>query len=227
MSAIATIEQLEAIYGFPNDASTVKVADRVTPRYRTLIEKSPFAALATCGPEGLDCSPRGDLPGFVRIHDEKTLMMPDRRGNNRCDSLRNIVRDPRAALLFLIPGSGSTLRVNGRAQVSADPGLLDTFKMDGKAPRTVVVMTVFPMRARHRPSRSLESRQAGRSPDPADTRPDPGRHERQHGGRRKIRSGMAGARAANDVVRGYPAARILMTGQAGQGIFARTGTRLA
>ena len=84
MSVIATIEQLEAIYGFPNDASTVKVADRVTPPYRALIDKSPFAALATGGPEGLDCSPRGDLPGFVRIHDEKTLMMPDRRGNNRC-----------------------------------------------------------------------------------------------------------------------------------------------
>ena len=85
MSVIATIEQLEAIYGVPNDASTVKVADRITPPYRVLIDKSPFAALATCGPEGLDCSPRGNLPGFVRIHDEKTLMMPDRRGNNRCD----------------------------------------------------------------------------------------------------------------------------------------------
>src|SRR3954447_16180415 len=142
MSVIATIEQLEAIYGYPNDASTVKVADRVTPSYRVLIEKSPFAALATCGPEGLDCSPRGDLAGFVRIHDEKTLMMPDRRGNNRCDSLRNIVRDPRVALLFLIPGSGSTLRVNGRAQVSAEPELLTSFRMDGKAPRTVIVMTV-------------------------------------------------------------------------------------
>ena len=142
MSVIATIEQLEAIYGFPNDASTVKVADRVTPRYRILIEKSPFAALATCGPEGLDCSPRGDLPGFVRIHDEKTLMMPDRRGNNRCDSLRNIVRDTRVALLFLIPASGSTLRINGRAQVSADPALCESFTIDGKAPRTVVVMTV-------------------------------------------------------------------------------------
>jgi hypothetical protein len=142
MSVIATIEQLEAIYGHPNDASTVKVADRVTPAYRVLIDKSPFAALATCGPEGLDCSPRGDLSGFVRIPDEKTLMMPDRRGNNRVDSLRNIVRDPRIALLFLIPGSGSTLRVNGRAQVSTDPDLLASFKVDGKAPRTVVVMTV-------------------------------------------------------------------------------------
>src|SRR6202012_229114 len=142
MSVIATIEQLEAIYGAPNDASTVKVADRVTPLYRVLIEKSPFAALATAGPEGLDCSPRGDLPVFVRIHDDKTLMMPDRRGNNRIDSLRNIVRDPRIALLFLIPGSGSTLRINGRAHVSAEPELLALFKVEGKMPRTVVVMTV-------------------------------------------------------------------------------------
>lgn len=142
MSIVATIEQLEAIYGFPNNASTVKVADRVTAPYRILIEKSPFAALATCGPEGIDCSPRGDLPGFVRIQDERTLMMPDRRGNNRCDSLRNIVRDPRVALLFLIPGSGSTLRVNGRAQVSAEPELLMSFTFEGKTPRTVIVMTV-------------------------------------------------------------------------------------
>jgi uncharacterized protein len=142
MSIIATIEQLEAIYRQPNDASTVKVADRVTPQYRVLIDKSPFAALATCGPEGLDCSPRGDQAGFVRVHDEKTLMMPDRRGNNRVDSLRNIVRDPRVALLFLIPGAGSTLRVNGRARVSADAGLLASFRMEGKAPRTVIVMTV-------------------------------------------------------------------------------------
>jgi PPOX class probable FMN-dependent enzyme len=142
VTVIATIEQLDAIYGCPGDASIVKVAGRVTPHYRILIEKSPFAALATAGPEGLDCSPRGDLPGFVRIHDEKTLMMPDRRGNNRVDSLRNIVRDPRIALLFLIPGSGSTLRINGRAHLSADPDLLASFRMEGKAPRTVIVMAV-------------------------------------------------------------------------------------
>jgi uncharacterized protein len=142
MSVVATIEQLEAIYGFPGESSTVKVADRITSSYRVLIEKSPFAALATSGPEGLDCSPRGDLPGFVRIHDDKTLMMPDRRGNNRVDSLRNIVRDPKVALLFLIPGSGSTLRVNGRAHVSAEPDLLASFKVEGKMPRTVIVMTV-------------------------------------------------------------------------------------
>jgi uncharacterized protein len=142
MSIIATIEELEAIYGHPNDASTVKVAGRITPPYRILIEKSPFAALATAGPEGLDCSPRGDLPGFVRIHDEKTLMMPDRRGNNRIDSLRNIVRDPRVALLFLISGSGNTLRVNGCAHLSRDADLLASFKVDGKAPRSIIILTV-------------------------------------------------------------------------------------
>jgi uncharacterized protein len=139
---IETVEQLEAIYGHPNEASTVKVAGRVTPQYRALIEKSPFAALATSGPEGLDCSPRGDLPGFVHIHDDKTLLMPDRRGNNRIDSLRNIVRDPRVALLFLIPGSGSTLRVNGHANVSIDGELLASFAVEDKAPRSVIVMTV-------------------------------------------------------------------------------------
>jgi uncharacterized protein len=142
MSIIRTAEELEEIYGHPNDASTVKVADRVTPPYRILIEKSPFAALATAGPEGLDCSPRGDLAGFVRIHDDKTLMMPDRRGNNRIDSLRNIVRDPRIALLFLIPGCSNTLRVNGHAHLSCDAELLASFKVDGKAPRSVIVMTV-------------------------------------------------------------------------------------
>ena len=142
MSIVATIDELEAIYGFPGETSTAKVADRVTPSYRALIERSPFAVLATCGPEGLDCSPRGDVAGFVRIHDEKTLMMPDRHGNNRIDSLRNIVRDPRIALLFLIPGSGNTLRLNGRAFVSVDFELLSSFEMDGKAPRSVIVITI-------------------------------------------------------------------------------------
>src|ERR1700753_645943 len=142
MSVVTSIAQLEAIYGHPGESSTVKVAGYITPSYRVLIEKSPFATLATSGPEGLDCSPRGDLPGFVRIHDDRTLMMPDRRGNNRVDSLRNIVRDPKGALLFLIPGAGSTLRVNGRAHVSAEPELLASFKVEGKMPRTVIVMTV-------------------------------------------------------------------------------------
>jgi PPOX class probable FMN-dependent enzyme len=142
MSVIETVAQLEAIYGVTNDASTVKVADHVTPLYRVFLEKAPFAALATIGPEGIDCSPRGDLPGFVRIHDPKTLMLPDRRGNNRVDSLRNIVRDPRVSLMFLIPGSGNAVRVNGRAHLSIDPELLASFKVEGKAPRSVMVMKV-------------------------------------------------------------------------------------
>lgn len=142
MTVIATIEALEAIYGVPNEASTVKEADRITPQYRALIEASPFVALATAGPEGLDCSPRGDDGQVVRIKDERTILMPDRRGNNRCDSLRNIVRDSRVALLFLIPGSGNTLRINGRAEVSIAPELLASFVVQGQAPRSVVVITV-------------------------------------------------------------------------------------
>src|SRR5579872_4367694 len=142
MPIVKTIAELEAIYGFPAETSTVKEVDRITPHYRAFIDASPFVVLATSGPEGLDCSPRGDVPGFVRIQDDKTLLMPDRRGNNRVDSLRNIVRDPRVALLFLIPGSGTTLRVNGRAHLCTDPDLLASFKTEGKAPRTVIVMTV-------------------------------------------------------------------------------------
>jgi uncharacterized protein len=142
MTFISTISDLEALYGEPLQASIAKETDRVVPVYRALIEASPFATLATRGPEGLDCSPRGDGPGFVRVADEKTLLLPDRRGNNRLDSLRNIVHDPQVALLFLIPGVGETLRVNGRAVVSTDPALLDSFAVDGKAPRTVVVITV-------------------------------------------------------------------------------------
>ena len=139
---LTTIAQLEALYGQPGEASTVKEIDRITPHYRAYIEASPFASLATSGPEGLDCSPRGDRPGFVRVADEKTLMLPDRRGNNRIDSLRNIVRDPRVALLFLIPGVGNTLRVNGRAHLSVAPDLLASFAVDEKAPRSVTVIEV-------------------------------------------------------------------------------------
>ena len=139
---LRTEAELEAIYGRPVEASTVKEVNWITPHYRAYIEASPYAALATSGPEGLDCSPRGDRPGFVRVHDEKTLMLPDRRGNNRIDSLRNIVRDPRVALLFLIPGVGNTLRVNGRAHLSVAPALLESFAVEDKAPRSVMVMEV-------------------------------------------------------------------------------------
>ena len=142
MTTIDTIEQLEALYGRPGPPSLVKEVPRITAHYATFIAASPFVSLATSGPEGLDCTPRGDLPGFVRIHDETTLMMPDRRGNNRVDSLRNIIRDPRVGLLFLVPGSGTTLRVNGRASLSIEPDLLASFAVDGKAPRSVIVVAV-------------------------------------------------------------------------------------
>jgi PPOX class probable FMN-dependent enzyme len=139
---IETVEALEAIYGTPNLASTAKVADRITPEYARLIAASPFMVLATVGPEGLDASPRGDAHGLVRIDGDRSLLLPDRRGNNRVDSLRNIVRDPRVGLLFLIPGSGTTLRVNGRAYLSIEPDLLDSFAVDGAPPRSVAVIAV-------------------------------------------------------------------------------------
>ncbi len=138
--SITTIEELNQIYGEPVLASTAKVADRVTPLYRKLIEAAPFCALATAGPEGLDCSPRGDRETCLHIADEKTLMIPDRRGNNRIDSLRNIVRDPRVALMLLIPGSGSTLRINGSASLTTDPALLEELATEGKQPRCVIVI---------------------------------------------------------------------------------------
>jgi PPOX class probable FMN-dependent enzyme len=139
---ITTIEQLEAHYGQPSGAAVFKEIDHINAQYRAFIEAAPFFALATVGPEGVDCSPRGDAPGFVRVADERTLMIPDRRGNNRIDSLRNIVRDPRVSLLFLIPGVGETFRVIGRASISTDPALLETFVFAGKTPRAVIVVTV-------------------------------------------------------------------------------------
>ena len=138
---ISTMEELDAIYGAPVSAARIKEIDYISDHYRTFIEASPFMVLATVGPEGLDCSPRGDPRGFVRIVDRHTLMIPDRRGNNRVDSLRNIVRDPRVALLFLIPGVGETMRVNGRAVLSTDLALRESFVMQGKAPACVIVVT--------------------------------------------------------------------------------------
>jgi PPOX class probable FMN-dependent enzyme len=133
--------ELEAIYGQPAGPAVIKEIDHISEHYRRFIELSPFVVLATSGPEGLDCTPRGDPPGFVRVVDERTVMMPDRRGNNRIDSLRNIVRDPRVALLFLIPGAGRTLRINGRAAISTNAELCASFEMEGKLPRSVIVVT--------------------------------------------------------------------------------------
>ncbi|MEM7068050.1 MAG: pyridoxamine 5'-phosphate oxidase family protein [Pseudomonadota bacterium] len=140
MTRVSTVEELEAIYGKPGKTSLVKEVPEIIPQYREFIEASPFCSLATCGPEGLDCSPRGDVPGFVRVHNERTLMMPDRRGNNRVDSLKNIVRDPRVGLCFLIPGSKNALRVNGEAHLSVTPEIKASFAIDGKEPRSVIVI---------------------------------------------------------------------------------------
>ncbi|CAN7557229.1 pyridoxamine 5'-phosphate oxidase family protein [Variovorax sp. LjRoot290] len=140
--AIETLAQLEALFGHAGEASIKKEVPYLHPSYQALIAASPFAVFATCNPGGLDASPRGDPPGFVAVQDEKTLLMPERRGNNRIDSLRNIVADPRVALLFLIPGVGETLRVNGRAGITVAPDLLERFAVDGKEPQCVVVIRV-------------------------------------------------------------------------------------
>jgi PPOX class probable FMN-dependent enzyme len=139
---VASIAQLEQLYGTPVDTSLIKVTAQITPLQREYIEASPFVVLASNGPEGVDCSPRGDAPGFVRVVDANTLHLPDRRGNNRLDSLRNIVRDPRVSLLFLVPGIGVTFRVIGRAVLRTSPALRERYAVDGKSPTTVIEVTV-------------------------------------------------------------------------------------
>jgi uncharacterized protein len=142
MTILKSVEDLESHYGTIGEASLVKEISHLSPAYRRIIESSSFCALSTCGPEGLDCSPRGDDGMVVRIQDEKTLLMPDRRGNNRIDSLRNIVRDPRVSLMFMVPGWNNVLRINGKAQISVAPNLLATFEKEGKQPRSVIVVTI-------------------------------------------------------------------------------------
>ena len=138
---VTSIEQLEALYVEPYGPAKAKEIDYIHPHYRSMIAASPFLVLCTSGPGGLDSSPRGDPAGFVQVLDDKTLLIPDRRGNNRADSLRNIIGDPRVALLFLIPGVGITLRVNGTAVISVDPALRDRFPVRGTLPRSVIVVT--------------------------------------------------------------------------------------
>lgn len=140
---IASLDDLARAYPNPSaPASVFKEIDHVDENYAALIAASPFFVLATVGPEGLDCSPRGDLPGFVTVRDAKTLLIPDRKGNNRLDSLGNILFDDRIGMLFLIPGYGETLRVNGRADLSCDPGLCACFEMAGKLPASVMIVHV-------------------------------------------------------------------------------------
>ena len=140
-STVRTLAELEALYETPVVTSLLKEVDHLTPLHREYIEASPFVIIATSGPDGLDCSPRGDPAGFVRVVDERTLLIPDRRGNNRLDTLRNLVVDPRVGLLFLIPGIGTTLRVNGTVELTTDIELRQSYEMQGKLPTTVLVVT--------------------------------------------------------------------------------------
>ena len=139
---IKDLAELEAIYGTPGKASLIKVASHLTPLYRKWIMASRLCIVSTIGPEGTDGSPRGDDGPVVRDQDEKTLLLPDWRGNNRTDTLRNIVRDGRISLMFMVPGSNNVIRVNGMAVVSLDPDLLTQFSQKGRQPRGVVVITI-------------------------------------------------------------------------------------
>ena len=202
MTILKTVEQLEALYGRPGETSLVKELDRIIPEYAAFIEASPFVALATAGPEGLDCSPRGDLAGFVRIEDERTLLMPDRHGTTRTDSLRNIVRDGMLGLLFLLPGSGTRPRqrpcrasvaqfarvVHRRGQAAA----LD----DRHRGRAVYFHTPAPSTARNFKSGRRTSIRIA-----ADAGRDPCVRQRQPDRRRGLRPCLAGAGEENDVVR--------------------------
>jgi PPOX class probable FMN-dependent enzyme len=142
MEYLTDVAQLEAVYGTPGEASLVKVANQLTPTYRKWIEASRFCVVSTVGPEGVDGSPRGDDGPVVLELDEVTLAMPDWRGNNRMDSLRNIVRDPRIALMFMVPGSDNVVRVNGEAKVTFDDDLRSRFTDKGRLPRSVVVIKI-------------------------------------------------------------------------------------
>lgn len=141
MATIRTVQELAALYDTPRETAVTKEVDRLTDLHRSYVEASPFVLLATSGPEGPDCSPRGDAPGFVRVVDERTLLLPDRRGNNRLDTLRNIVVDGRIGLLFLVPGVDVTLRVNGTAELSTDQALRESLAVRGALPTTVLVVT--------------------------------------------------------------------------------------
>ena len=141
-TVVTSIEHLESIYGDIVPAALTKELDHLIPETRAYVEASPFVVVATSGPGGLDASPRGDPAGFVRVEDDRTLLLPDRRGNQRVDTLRNVVMDPRIALLFLVPGVGVTLRVNGTAVVTTDDDLRRSFAMGDKVPATVAVVTI-------------------------------------------------------------------------------------
>jgi len=139
---VADVAALEALYGTPGKASLIKVAPQLTPRYRKWIMASRLCIVSTAGPEGTDGSPRGDDGPVVQELDPKTLLLPDWRGNNRIDTLRNIVADGRISLMFMVPGSNNVVRVNGTAVVSVDPDLIGRFDLKGRPPHSVIVVTI-------------------------------------------------------------------------------------
>jgi PPOX class probable FMN-dependent enzyme len=142
-NTVTGFDQLATLYARPSERVLRKEIDHVDAMGRAFIAASPFLVLATGSSRGLDCSPKGDKPGFVQVeHDGRTLLIPDRRGNNRIDSIKNVLEDPRVALIFLVPGANETYRVNGRARVSVDPVLRRRFAVDGKEPTTVIVVAV-------------------------------------------------------------------------------------
>jgi PPOX class probable FMN-dependent enzyme len=145
MQPITDMKTLEELYGDPVPTAIAKVTGQMTPMYRQWIEASRFLILSTVGPEGSDASPRGDDGPVVRIVDDKTLLLPDWRGNNRLDSLRNIVRDRRVSLMFMVPGCTNVVRVNGMAVVTADDTLTGSLEKTGKRPKTVIVITIDAM----------------------------------------------------------------------------------
>ena len=142
MTTITTIDALEALYDAPMQAALDKVQDHLTPLYKKWIDGARFLILSTVGPEGTDCSPRGDDGPVVRFVDSKHLAMPDWRGNNRMDSLRNIVRDGRVSLMFMVPGANDVVRVNGQARLTTDAEMRESFLFKGKAPRSVIVIQI-------------------------------------------------------------------------------------
>ena len=143
MNKIDSIEALESLYDAVLPGPLNKVQSIITPQYQRWINQSRFTILTTVGPEGTDASPRGDINSVVRIADQHTLLLPDWRGNNRMDSLRNIVRDGRVSLLFMVPGSNNVVRINGTAILTADDVVTQTFKHASKTPRSVIVITVI------------------------------------------------------------------------------------
>lgn len=142
MKKITSISELETVYGPAVAGAQWKEIDHINEHYRQFIEKSPFLVLATQGDKGIDCSPRGDPAGFVRVVNQRCLQIPDRRGNNRLDSLRNIVANPEVGLIFLIPNIGETIRVAGKAEILIDDDLCNSFSMNAKPASSVISITV-------------------------------------------------------------------------------------